>query len=69
MKKRSVNLDGHSTSLSLEEDFWEALKEIAAKKGIPLRALISEIDRLHSGATRNLSSALRIFALNYYRGR
>ena len=60
LKKRSVNLNGHATSVTMEEPFWEALKGIAKQKGISLNALIAEVDETHEG---NLSSALRIFVL------
>ena len=52
--------------MSLEDEFWNALQEIAASSGQTLAALIDEIDKRH-GRGKNLSSALRIFVLNYYR--
>ena len=58
--KYSVAIDGHRTSVSLEPEFWQALKTIAAVRREPLRALVSEIDRTRQG---NLSSALRVFVL------
>lgn len=59
--KRSVSIQGHRTSISLEDAFWEALRRIAAKRGISLAALVREVD---AGRGRgNLSSALRVFAL------
>lgn len=58
--KRSVTLSGHRTSVSLEDAFWVALKRAAARRGQPLSALIAEIDQKRQG---NLSSALRVFAL------
>ena len=63
--KRSIVLAGHKTSISLEEAFWKSLKEIASQRDSSLSALVTAIDagRRHS----NLSSALRLFILNYYR--
>ncbi|HYG90574.1 MAG TPA: ribbon-helix-helix domain-containing protein [Azospirillum sp.] len=60
MKKRSVLIAGHPTSVSLEEEFWETLKEVAAARGVSVNALIEEID---AGRTGNLSSAVRVFVL------
>jgi predicted DNA-binding ribbon-helix-helix protein len=64
IRKRSVKIAGHSTSLSLEGVFWDALKEVAARRGLSLNALIEEIDR---GRGSNLSSAVRVYLLNHYR--
>jgi len=64
VRKRSVKIAGHSTSLSVEEDFWDALKEVAGSRGLSLNALIEEIDQERGG---NLSSAVRVFLLNHYR--
>jgi predicted DNA-binding ribbon-helix-helix protein len=63
--KRSIVVAGHKTSVSLEDAFWSGLKEIAAKRVTTLSELVGEIDkqRQHS----NLSSALRIFVLDFYR--
>ena len=58
--KYSVALDGHRTSVSLEPEFWQALKEIAAARRESLSALGSEVGRTREG---NLSSALRVFVL------
>jgi predicted DNA-binding ribbon-helix-helix protein len=65
--KRSIVLAGHKTSVSLEDEFWTGLKEIAGKRVMTLGALVDTIaaERQHG----NLSSALRIFVLNHYRGR
>jgi predicted DNA-binding ribbon-helix-helix protein len=60
--KRSVILHGHKTSVSLEEPFWEALREIAARKNLSVSALIAEIDCDRD--TGNLSSAIRLFILH-----
>ncbi|HEY9539933.1 MAG TPA: ribbon-helix-helix domain-containing protein [Kiloniellaceae bacterium] len=64
IRKRSVKIAGHSTSLSLEGVFWDALKEVAIARGLSLNVLIEEIDR---GRGSNLSSAVRVYLLNHYR--
>lgn len=63
--KRSVTIAGHATSVSLEPEFWDALKELADRRGLSLNQLIAEIDQSRSG---NLSSAIRIHVLAAYRG-
>lgn len=63
MKKHSVELSGHQTSIAIEDEFWFQLKEIAKAKGISLRQLLIQIDNTHE---HNLASALRLFVLNYY---
>ena len=65
--KRSIFITGHKTSVSLEDEFWNALKEIAGGSGTTLSDLVGRIkaQRQHG----NLSSALRLFVLEYYRGR
>ncbi len=60
LRKRSVTIAGHRTSVSLEAAFWSALKQMAAERGVSLNALIEEIDRGRAG---NLSSAARLFVL------
>ena len=60
--KRSVNIAGHSTSVSLEEPFWHELKRIAANRRMSLAALIAQIDG--DRKTENLSSALRLAVLD-----
>src|SRR5258708_21856284 len=63
--KRSVAIAGHKTSVSLEEAFWKSLKEIGRRQGVTLSALLAAIDsERHYG---NLSSAIRLFVLNFYR--
>lgn len=59
--KRSVTLDGHRTSVSLEQPFWDALKDLAREDGISLHALVQAIDHEREGA--NLSGALRVYVL------
>jgi predicted DNA-binding ribbon-helix-helix protein len=63
--KRSFTIAGHSTSISLEEPFWEALKEAAAERGQPVAALVEEIDAKRG--SMGLSSAVRVWLLEYYR--
>jgi predicted DNA-binding ribbon-helix-helix protein len=60
LRKRSVTIAGHRTSLSLEEPFWQALKAQARAEGLSTAALIERIDR---DRTTNLSSALRVYLL------
>ena len=64
--KRSVVLSGHKTSISLEDAFWDSLKEIAASRGMFLSALLTEVELAHRHG--NLSSGIRLFVLNHYRG-
>ncbi len=59
--KRSFTLAGHRTSLSLEPEFWEALRREAERRDTSLAALVAEIDR--DRGTRNLSSAVRVWLL------
>jgi predicted DNA-binding ribbon-helix-helix protein len=63
--KRSIVIADHKTSVSLEDTFWKSLKEIAASGGMTLSELIAAIDsaRRHG----NLSSAIRLFVLSFYR--
>ena len=65
--KRSVVSAGHKTSVSLEDEFWNALKEIAGARGMAVSDLIAAIDSKRTLA--NLSSALRVFVLGFYRDR
>ena len=66
IRKHSVVLSGHATSLCLEDEFWTVLKEIAKTKGIALRQLLMQIDNTHTG---NLSSAIRVFILKELQGK
>ena len=63
--KRSIIIGGHKTSVSLEDDFWNALKDITHGRGETLSHLIASIDASRQAA--NLSSALRIFVLRHYK--
>lgn len=69
MKKRSVSILGHQTSITLEDEFWEELKSCAKRRDVSLNALIAEIDeaRAGQGRTGGLSSAIRIYILRMLR--
>jgi predicted DNA-binding ribbon-helix-helix protein len=64
--KRSVVINGHKTSISLEDVFWSEVKAIAAERNLSLRELVSLVDH-ERGKDSNLSSALRLFVLARYR--
>jgi predicted DNA-binding ribbon-helix-helix protein len=66
MRKRSVTIGGHRTSISLEDAFWAELAQIAEGRGLSLNGLISEIDQARR-APGNLSSALRLHVLDTLR--
>jgi predicted DNA-binding ribbon-helix-helix protein len=65
--KRSIVIAGHKTSVSLEDAFWQALKEIAASRAMTLSDLVAAIDKQRQHG--NLSSAIRLFVLDFYRSR
>jgi predicted DNA-binding ribbon-helix-helix protein len=70
VRKRTIILDGHKSSVTLEDAFWTTLKEIAAAQGIPASHLIATIDsERRERQQTNLSSAIRLFVLDYYRSR
>ena len=60
IKKRSVEIAGHRTSLTMEAAFWDALKRLATRDRISINKLIERIDRDRQG---NLSSAVRVYVL------
>ncbi len=66
MRKHSLDIAGHRTSISLEDAFWDALRELAVAQGVSLAALVAQIDAARDG--ENLSSAIRVFVLAHYRG-
>ncbi len=66
LRKHSVVIAGHRTSVSLEGAFWEALRDIAAERGVSINRLIADIDRRRGG---NLSSAIRVYVLAWQRDR
>src|SRR5437660_1746159 len=63
--KRSIVISGRRTAISLEDEFADALREIAAERGVTMSALVSMIDT--SRAKSNLSSAIRLFVLHHFR--
>jgi predicted DNA-binding ribbon-helix-helix protein len=63
--KRSVIIDGHKTSISLEDEFWSGLKEIAQAQGATVAQTVTEIDKTRQRS--NLSSAVRLFVLDWVR--
>jgi predicted DNA-binding ribbon-helix-helix protein len=65
--KRSIVVASHKTSVSLEEAFWNGMKEISGERSMTLSELVGEIDtRRQQG---NLSSAIRLFVLDYFKSR
>ncbi|GLQ54556.1 ribbon-helix-helix domain-containing protein [Devosia nitrariae] len=67
MEKRSLSIAGHRTSLALEPEFWIGLEAMAAHKGVTLPQIIEAIDEERS--VPNLSSAVRLAVLGWYRER
>lgn len=65
--KRSIVRNGQKTSVTLEDEFWEGLREIASQQKIKLTTLIRQIDQMRTGA--NLSSGIRVFVFNHLRAR
>ena len=65
LRKRSILLAGHATSLALEPEFWAVLDEMAAERGLSLAGLIAQIDGAR--AERPLASACRVAALAFAR--
>ena len=63
--KHSISVGGHKTSVSLEEAFWNGMKEISARRNMTLSELVGEIDSNRQQG--NLSSAIRLFVLDFYR--
>ena len=63
--KRSIVLDGNKTSVSLENEFWLGLREIAARENTGLSTLVGKIDSERNSC--NLSSAIRVYVYNYFR--
>ena len=65
--KRSIVVGGHKTSVSLEEAFWNGMKDISGERRVTLSELVGSIDaNRHQG---NLSSAIRLFVLDHFRSR
>ncbi|MGC1849497.1 MAG: ribbon-helix-helix domain-containing protein [Pseudolabrys sp.] len=63
--KRSVVIDGSQTGVSLEDAFWSILKDIAQAQGATVSQTVTEIDKSRQGG--NLSSAIRLFVLDWVR--
>ena len=66
IRKRSVLIAGHATSVTLETAFWDELKVMAEARGTSVNQLVAEID---SGRDGNLSSAIRVFVLTELKAR
>ena len=66
MTKRSLTVAGHRTSISLEDPFWQGLAEIATARRSSIAALVASLDRNRPAGT-NLSAAIRVFVLDWYR--
>jgi predicted DNA-binding ribbon-helix-helix protein len=65
-RKRSLSLRGHRTSVSLEDEFWDAFRAIAQARNQPINALAARIDA-ERGPDIGLASAMRLFVLRHYR--
>lgn len=63
--KRSIKINGCKTSVSLKNEFWEALHEIARRENIALSTLVEQISQHRDNV--NLSSAIRVFVFNHFR--
>jgi predicted DNA-binding ribbon-helix-helix protein len=64
-RKHSLKIAGHRTSISLEDAFWSALRDIAREERRPLGEIVAEIDGARGAS--GLSSAIRVFVLSRYR--
>jgi predicted DNA-binding ribbon-helix-helix protein len=65
--KRSIVVADHKTSVSLEEPFWNGMKEISGQRSVTLSELVGEVDTKRQQG--NLSSAIRLFVLDYFKTR
>lgn len=65
VKKRSIVIGSHKTSISLEDSFWTSLKQIARERATTVAELITALDATRNGG--NLSSTIRVFLLDHYR--
>ncbi|TYB81411.1 ribbon-helix-helix domain-containing protein [Maritimibacter fusiformis] len=65
--KHSLTLKGHRTSVSLEPEFWQAFRDIAAAEGKGINELAAEIDAAR-GVSAGLASAIRVYVLRYHAG-
>ena len=66
--KRSVSISGHRTSISLEQPFWEALKEVACSLDVSVNELVRRIDETRD-AEGNLSGAVRVYVLHHFKNK
>lgn len=66
--KRSLTLQGHRTSVSLEDEFWQAFQQIAAEQGCSIAALAVEIDAARAPQT-GLATAIRLHVLRHFRNK
>ena len=66
--KRSLTLRGHRTSVSLEDEFWQAFRTIAEAQSKPINMLAAEIDAAR-GVETGLATAIRLYVLRYYQNR
>lgn len=66
--KHSVTLKGHRTSVSLEDEFWQEFRDLAAEKAMPINALVAEIDEKR-GMEIGLASAIRLYVLRALKDR
>jgi predicted DNA-binding ribbon-helix-helix protein len=64
VKKRSIVIGHHKTSISLEDDFWTSLRQIAHSRQVTISDLIASLDAVRENS--NLSSAIRVFILDHY---
>jgi predicted DNA-binding ribbon-helix-helix protein len=64
--KRSIDIGGHKTSVSLEDEFWDGLRAIAERQNMTVSALTKRID--NERQNRNLSSAIRVFVFKSFQG-
>ena len=64
LKKRSISIAGHATSITLEPEFWQALEQITVREKITLPQLVKQIDSTREPKT-NLSSAIRVYILSH----
>lgn len=67
-RKRSVTLQGHRTSVSLEDVFWEELQSIAEARGLSVNALVAQIDAAR-GVSAGLASAIRVYVFEAAKAR
>ena len=65
--RRTIMIGGHRTSVSVEDAFWNSMKEISGQRDMTLSELVGEIDSNRQQS--NLSSAIRLFVLDYFRSR